>query len=293
MLLLFCTLLSPLFLSSSSPRSLARSFLFFLSTPLFLRDEMTLAIIAGMTTSSRAPYSYAYRTCIDLPRFLPCFNSCITAHQIIFHEEHTSKRRTTNMATATKQSLELSSPRDIEELEGALLPPTAVPVDESQPQLATAAVPVEAFIYTEEDDTMMTAQADIPTAPFLPMYQDNREEIEQQAIAKAKRRGKIEAESEKQAVGKVSRENYAKNYHAKQKVEVANLEARRRNKEGVHVTEDKYTVKRGEPTAPVEKEEYAFAASYAGGYKVVEYDVTEYNTSDDYKVSEYKSVYDP
>ena len=149
------------------------------------------------------------------------------------------------MAMATKKSLEMASPRDTDELEGTLLPPVAVPVNESGPQLAVAAVPVEAFVYNED---IMTeeAEADIPTAPFLPTYQNaqTREEVEQQAIAKGKRRGKIEAETEKEFIQKASREQYAKTYHAAKKVQVANDEARRRNQQGVHVTEDKYDVAR-------------------------------------------------
>jgi len=189
------------------------------------------------------------------------------------------------MATATKQS-----PRDTDELEGALLPPVAVPVDENA-QLATAAVPVTAFVY---DDGVTDAQADIATAPFLPMYQDgeSRNQVERQAIAKGKRRGKIEAESEKDEIGKASREQYAKNWHARRQVEVANEEARRRNQQGVQVEVDKYTVERSNGKE-VEKQDLAFPSAYPNGYDVAEYETTEYKTDDSYEVAEYKSVYDP
>jgi hypothetical protein len=205
-------------------------------------------------------------------------------------EERTS---TTTMTTTAKKSLEMASPRDTDELEGALLPPVAVPVNEN-PQLAAAAVPVTAFVYDESQDAV-TAEADIPTAPFLPLYQNeqSREEVEQQAIAKGKRRGKIEAESEKQAVGKASREHYSKNYHAARRVEVANDEARRRNQEGVHVKEDKYTVRRSGDEKKDEQQDLAFPSSYKNGYEVAEYETSDYHASDDYEVSEYKSVYDP
>lgn len=196
------------------------------------------------------------------------------------------------MATATKQSLEMARPRDGDELEGTLLPPVAVPVDQSSHQVAAAAVPVEAFVYNED---MMAdeAEADIPTAPFLPTYQNGqtREEMEKLAIAMAKRRGKIEAEREKEFIQKASREQYSKNWHAKRQVQVANDEARRRNQQGVHVTEDKYDVAREKQKE--EQPDYAFPSSYKGGYEVSEYETTEYKASDDYEVSEYKSVYDP
>ena len=196
------------------------------------------------------------------------------------------------MAAASKQSLEMANPRDRDELEGTLLPPVAVPVDENA-QIATAAVPVTAFVYDDTEEEI-TAQADIPTAPFLPMYQDeqSRDQVERQAIAKGARRGKIEAESEKEFIGKASREVYAKNYHAKRQVQAANEEARRRNQEGVQVNEDKYTVERKEEKKE-EKQDLAFPTCYPNGYEVSEYETTEYDTSDNYDVSEYKSVYEP
>lgn len=204
---------------------------------------------------------------------------------------------TTMKATAPTE-VELSQPRDIDELEGSLLPPTAVPVDDSK-EFAAAAVPVTAFVYGDNeyinDEDMLTAEADLPTAPFLPEYQSvsTRQQREQSAIAKGKRRGVIEAELESEAVGKASRETYAKDWHARQLVEAANAEARRRNREGVQVVEDKYTVNRKDSTPSTEEQEPAFPTTYQGGYEVQEYDVSEYKSADDYEVSVYKSVYDP
>lgn len=209
-----------------------------------------------------------------------------------------TNKSTITMATLpSKQQhpLEMASgPRDTDELEGTLLPPVAVPVDENPNQMATAAVPVTAFVYTNEN-SLNTADAEIPTAPFLPLYQDSqtRQEVEQQALVKGKRRGKMEAETEKEEIGKASRETYAKNYHATRKVEVANEEARRRNAQGVQVDQDRYTTAQGPNPKKKEEEEYAFQSSYKNGYEVKEYETTEYQTSDDYEVSEYKSVYDP
>lgn len=222
------------------------------------------------------------------------------------HEQTTANRstheRTTVMTTMKAKpaptEIELSQPRDTDELEGALLPPTAAPVDESK-EFAAAAVPVTAFVYGDSeyinDEVMLTAEADLPTAPFLPRYQSvsMKQQRERSAIAKGKRRGVIQAESEKEAVGKASRESYAKDWHARQQVEAANAEARRRNKDGVQVVEDRYTVERKDATPFSEEQEPAFATSYKGGYEVQEYDVSEYKGADGYEVSVYKSVYDP
>jgi hypothetical protein len=171
-------------------------------------------------------------------------------------------------------------------------------VDESK-ELAAAAVPVTAFVYGDneyiDDEDILTAEADLPTAPFLPKYQSvsTRQQIERSAIAKGKRRGVIQAESEKEAVGTALRETYAKDWHARQQVEAANAEARRRNKEGLQIAEDKYTVERKDATPSAEEQEPAFPTAYNGGYEVQEYDVSEYKGADDYEVSVYKSVYDP
>jgi hypothetical protein len=188
--------------------------------------------------------------------------------------------------------LELPQPRGSDELEGALLPPTAVAVDDST-GVAAAAVPVTAFVYHDYEQQTLTAEADLPTAPFLPQYQSTsmRQQIEHSSIAKGIRRGVIEADSEKEAIVKASRETYAKDWHAKREVEAANAEAQRRNKEGVQVVKDKYTTV--DAIAPCTKEEEpAFPTSYQNGYQVQEYDVSDYKGVGDYDVSEYKSVYD-
>jgi hypothetical protein len=198
----------------------------------------------------------------------------------------------TTKARAQPTEVELSQPRDSDELEGALLLPTAIAVDDST-EVAVAAVSVTAFVYQDyEQDTQM-AEADLPTAPFLPQYQSMsmRQQREQSCIAKGTRRGGIEADSEKEAIVKASREAYAKDWHAKRQVEAANAEAQRRNKEGVQVVKDKYTTV--DAAIPfTNEEEPAFPTSYQEGYRVQEYDVSEYKGADDYAVSEYKSVYD-
>ena len=205
---------------------------------------------------------------------------------------------TTTMNATVPKETELTQPRDIDELEGALLPPTAVPVNESS-EFAVAAVPVTAFVYGDNEfsneEDILTAEADLPTAPFLPKYQSvsTRQQREQLAIAKGKRRGVIEAERESEAVGKASRETFAKDWHARRQVEAANAEARRRNMEGIHVVEDRYTVARKDATPSAAEQETAFPTTYQGGYEVEEYDVSEYKCADDYEVSVYKSVYDP
>jgi hypothetical protein len=203
---------------------------------------------------------------------------------------------TTKANAPTEFELHVSQPRDVDELEGALLPPTAVALDDSTcTEVAAATVAVEAFVYLAYEQDALTAEADLPTAPSLPQYQSMsmRQQREQSAIAKGKRRGVIEADSEKEAIAKASRETYAKDWHAKRQVEAANAEARRRNKEGVQVGKDKYTtVGAATPCTGTKEEEPAFPTSYNDGYHVQEYDVSEYKGADDYEVSEYKSVYD-
>jgi hypothetical protein len=122
-------------------------------------------------------------------------------------------------------------------------------------------------------------------APFLPQYQSMSmwQQREQSCIAEGIRRGGIEADSEKEAIVKVSREAYAKDWHAKRQVEAANAEAQCRNKDGVQAVEDKYTTVVA-ATLCANEEEPAFPTSYQEGHWVQEYDVSKYKGADDYEI---------
>eukprot|EP00540_Astrosyne_radiata_P011933 CAMPEP_0116826538 /NCGR_PEP_ID=MMETSP0418-20121206/2582_1 /TAXON_ID=1158023 /ORGANISM="Astrosyne radiata, Strain 13vi08-1A" /LENGTH=204 /DNA_ID=CAMNT_0004455179 /DNA_START=117 /DNA_END=731 /DNA_ORIENTATION=+ len=192
--------------------------------------------------------------------------------------------------------------RDLDELEGTLLLPTATAVDANTAtrSVAQTAVPIGSFQY--EDTSSIEREenlyyqgstnnnASLPVAPLLPSY-DNSVEQErrtEQAVSQAEVHGRIEAEREKEAIRKAARDIYAINYHADRQVEAANDVADQRKR--VEVTGDQPL----REDRKVEKEESTPAFlnnSYGGGYEVSEYNVMEYDTQD-YNVSEYKSIYD-
>jgi hypothetical protein len=142
--------------------------------------------------------------------------------------------------------------------------------------VAAAAVPVTAFVYKDQDykQHMLMVEADLPVAPFLPQYQSTgtRQQRDQFSFAKGRRRGVIEANSEREAIDKASREKYANSWHAKREVEAANAVARCRNTEGVQVVKEKYTTA-GAAAPCTKEEELAFPTSCKDGYQVQKYNV--------------------
>ena len=156
-----------------------------------------------------------------------------------------------------------------------MLPPTAVAVDDST-GVAAAAVPVTAFVYQDQDyeQHLLMVEEDLPVAPFLPQYQSTgmRQQRDQSSFAKGRRRGVIEANSEREAIVKASREKYANSWHAKREVEAANAVAQCRNTEGVQVVKEKYTAV-GAAAPCTKEEEPAFPTSCKDGYQVQKYNV--------------------
>ena len=88
--------------------------------------------------------------------------------------------------------------------------------------VAAAAVPITAFVYQDQDyeQHLLMVEADLPVAPFLPQYQFTgmRQQRDQSSFANGRRRGVIEANSEREAIVKASRETYANSWHAKREV---------------------------------------------------------------------------
>lgn len=209
------------------------------------------------------------------------------------------------MMQLTRQP-EFTAPRDQDELEGTLLLPTATALNAGS-NFAPGAVPTAHFEYAHVEAATADAQAavdinDIPTAPLIPKF-DNlkaRENAELHKTALGQVRGIQQAEMERAQIAKADVETYAINYHVNRHVEEANRNARRRNMEGVEIEKDTWFGREKDhkmetnlvATAPPKKIEPAFTESSSGGYEVSEYKFTDYSTSSDYQVTEYKSVYD-
>jgi hypothetical protein len=193
--------------------------------------------------------------------------------------------------------------RDIDELEGTLLPPSSsgmlrtaqvVTEDDSNNQndnsipVATA-LPMDYFQYTAENSRN---EENVPFAPSLATPEDSSPEAQERAVSQKSRlgsvMGKIYASEERDSIKRVSAQAQAKPYFEKQRIDIATEIAKRRNREGMEVRDDKYF--NPEALQAIKKQDEAFVRK-GGSYEVSEYDTKEYVTKD-YEVSEYESVYD-
>mmetsp|Transcript_2621 Transcript_2621/g.5591 ORF Transcript_2621/g.5591 Transcript_2621/m.5591 type:complete len:284 (-) Transcript_2621:6-857(-) len=146
-----------------------------------------------------------------------------------------------------------------------------------------------------DDDT-------IPSAPFLPSYDDsfaeeNRDYVETAELHHGNRKGKIQSGEEIEDIDRARRKIHAKQWNEREAVRQANEEAQRRNRSGVQIKEDKWFKYETEKPAYKEKDpdSVPYAKKKGGGYQVAEYDSMyddkEYETKE-YETTEYKSVYD-
>jgi hypothetical protein len=202
---------------------------------------------------------------------------------------------------------------------------TAVP-SASSPDIPTvaavpvvAAVPINQYEYPSQDAaaekekeagsrgqvaaaSAATDDDAIPSAPFLPTYDDsfaeeNRDYGETAELHHGNRKGKIQSGEEIEDIDRARRKINAKQWNEREAIRQANEEAQRRNRSGVQIKKDTWFKYESEKPAYKEKgpDNVAYAKKKGGGYKVAEYDSMyedkEYETKE-YKTTEYKSVYD-
>mmetsp|Transcript_675 Transcript_675/g.869 ORF Transcript_675/g.869 Transcript_675/m.869 type:complete len:219 (-) Transcript_675:217-873(-) len=212
--------------------------------------------------------------------------------------------------------------RDEDELEGALLPPpppafvpVATPIDDpltttpSETIAVSAAVPIQRFEYDQETimNDNVPGSSGTETVPFsdntareathIPTYDDNSASAKQRANTVAAKigtiQGRISADEEQTELDKARREIYPIQYKEKNAFKKANEEAKRRDREGVQIQEDKWFQGNGESNNvdKTDNDANTYFKKPSGGYEVREYETKEYATTD-YEISEYKSVYD-
>ena len=194
--------------------------------------------------------------------------------------------------------------RDQDELEGALLLPTASLVTTPYDGAAHGDVAHDRFdneqvVVVDSDvvDSHYPIDHIIPTAPLIPSYDtiEGRERAIRQQATIAARRGLQLAEIEKEKLRKADTNVFAINYHMDRKVEEANRLARERDRQGLEIQKDAWfgheAETRSKDTETVECQP-AFPVSYNGGYEVAEYNPSEHSFNTEYNISEYKSVYD-
>ena len=138
----------------------------------------------------------------------------------------------------------------------------------------------------------------VASAPYLPAYDEgfelgNRDYAESAEIYYANLNGKKSANEEMTDIHRAKQKISSKTYNEREAIREANEEAKRRNRSGVQIKEDKWF--KYEDTKPAYKEGDADNDTYVkkkgGGYEVNEYEVSEYETKE-YETTEYKSVYD-
>ena len=187
--------------------------------------------------------------------------------------------------------------RELNELEGALFVPTAVPVaappsgHDSEDAATIHLLPDDAvaYDYHEEEETS--------EAPTLPSSSSLHNPLRDKAqIRRATQRGRLETDLEAEVIQRGNRRVHAINYWNEQDVMRANqLAASLNRKEEGCLLQTSDTVLRehvvGEPSCPSSGSPEPYKGTAGREYDVSNYDVTSYDTKE-YDVSEYKSVYE-
>eukprot|EP00593_Proboscia_inermis_P011805 CAMPEP_0171324366 /NCGR_PEP_ID=MMETSP0816-20121228/116141_1 /TAXON_ID=420281 /ORGANISM="Proboscia inermis, Strain CCAP1064/1" /LENGTH=220 /DNA_ID=CAMNT_0011823281 /DNA_START=89 /DNA_END=751 /DNA_ORIENTATION=- len=128
---------------------------------------------------------------------------------------------------------------------------------------------------------------------------ESRVKLEEKRVRAAQVIAEITQEKESDLDRKAQINVYSKNYSEEQAVKRANEFAKKRDKDGLDVKEDKYSSKPiktyGEAVGGTKKqliaEEDLLKKMIDGGYKISDYETSDYETKG-YKTAEYKSVYD-
>lgn len=184
--------------------------------------------------------------------------------------------------------------RDIEELEGALLP-VATQIQE-QPNIENPAVPIAYFEYEE------TAFVEEPDSVAHSLPQNERAAIADDSkirVKLAEQRGKILSETEKEAIRNMNRQAFSKNYFTKQEMKAANQKAKYRDAEGLQIADrDSVITTSSQPSLAEEAVTRSTIDATGdqnqekGGYEVEEFSFGDSYEIKDYDVQEYRSVYD-
>jgi hypothetical protein len=121
------------------------------------------------------------------------------------------------------------------------------------------------------------------------------------AVKYAQYTGCMRAEQEREAILTANRDIYAQNYWEAQSVYTANDVAKRRDREGLQIQDDRLssslrqtsngktnnTIRPSDEPCPV-----PITKTQQGGYDIQHYDIADDYETDQYEVQEYKSIYD-
>lgn len=194
--------------------------------------------------------------------------------------------------------------RDMEELEGALLPVATEVVNQSDPNAyastATVIPSVEAVF--DYDTALRNEQQQEEEAVVVP---DNANQLNyagvsddsKTTVGRAQQSGRIRSEEEKEAIRKANRKVYAQNYHEQNSIKSANERAKQRDREGLQIQNDRIAEQmalakaKAKESKEQEQQSQASTGYQPKGYQIKDYDCGSYEIGT-YEVTEYKSVYD-
>lgn len=202
--------------------------------------------------------------------------------------------------------MSIANNRDMEELEGALLPlPVATEVVLGSHQNSSVATGIPSaevvFDYNTALANEQQAREREREEPLAVVVPDNGSQLNyagvsddsKSTVGRARQTGIIRSEEELESIRKAQRKVFSQNYHQKNSVKSANMRAKQRDLEGLQIQsnriEEQVALSEEKPEAkePPRQEE----SQKPQGYQVKEYDCRTYETST-YDVMEYKSVYD-
>lgn len=197
--------------------------------------------------------------------------------------------------------------RDMEELEGALLPVAIPVVNQNNPNevavsTATAVIPSAEAVFDYDLALRNEQQQQEGEAVAVP---DNANQLNyagvsddsKSAVGMAQLNGRIRSEEEIESIKKANRKVFSQNYHEQNSVKSANAWAKQRDREGLQIQNDRIEEqmdrsKKAKAAAQKQEEQSLTSKEYQPkGYQIKDYDCGNYEISS-YEVTEYKSVYD-
>jgi len=201
--------------------------------------------------------------------------------------------------------------RDMDELEGTLLPMATQVLADSSSNSNNRNTNANAFVATVIPSIEQMFDYDLALAADEQQFEDiqaiavpdNANQLNyagvsddsKTAVGKAQQSGAIRCEEELESIRNANRKIFAHNYHEKNSVKTANERAKQRVSEGFQMREDvfsSYSAAASNTNAKERTEETKTEQQpRQKGYQIKDYDCGVYETSH-YEVTEYKSVYD-
>ena len=190
--------------------------------------------------------------------------------------------------------------RDMEELEGTLLPVATEVVHQNDSSNATAistatVIPSVEAVFNYDSALRNEQQVREEEALVVP---DNANQLNyagvsddsKSTVGRAQQSGKIHSEEEIDSIKKANQKISVQNYHEKKSFKNANERAKQRDREGLEIHND-HIEEQMEKSESNETPKQHQQQPKSKGYQVKDYDCGSYETST-YEVTEYKSVYD-